>query len=362
MTDTAPAAPTAEDVAQRLFASTLATAETMSVYLGERLGWYAALAEHGPLTADALAVHTDTHPRYAREWLEMQAAYGLLDVDLAPDPPVFSMSSATAEVMCDASSVNYLGPLPRMFAASFGHLPHLLEAYRTGGGVSWRALGADARECQAALNRPWFDARLAPALAGVAHVHDRLRRPGARIADIGCGAGWSSIALAGAYPDLRVEAFDIDDATVDMARRNVADAGLDDQITVTGADAAGLATRGPFDLVFAFECVHDMPQPVEVLTAARDALAPDGSMIVMDEAVSDEFAGAADELDRIMYGFSLFVCLPDGMSSQPSVGTGTVMRPSTLTGYAVDAGFGSVDVLPIDDFSFFRFYELHVPG
>jgi hypothetical protein len=101
-----------------------------------------------------------------------------------------------------------------------------------------------------------------------------------------------------------------------------------------------------------------MPRPVEVLSTVRRALAPGGSLIVMDEAVAEAFAPDGDELERIMYGFSLFVCLPDGLSSPPSVGTGTVMRPSTLRKYGEAAGFGAFEVLPIEGFGFWRFYRL----
>ncbi|GAA3690594.1 methyltransferase domain-containing protein [Gordonia hankookensis] len=348
----------ADEFAERLFSSALATAETMSVYLGDRLGWYSTLVERGPLTADELAEHSGTNARYAQEWLEMQAAYGILDADLTADPVRFSISPGVAEVLTDRSSLSFLGTVPQMFAASFSHLPELLEAYRTGGGVSWERLGVDARESQAGMNRPWFDRQLAPALAGVGHLHGRLSRPGARIADIGFGGGHSTVALANAYPEATLVGLDIDAESVAMARRTAADAGVSDRVEFVLADGADTSARGPFDVAFAFECLHDMPRPVDVLSAARASLAPGGSMVVMDEAVSDEFAGPADDLDKIMYGFSLFVCLPDSMSSPPSAATGTVMRPSTLTSYAHQAGFTRVDTLPIEDFSFFRFYEL----
>ncbi|TYQ09121.1 UNVERIFIED_ORG: methyltransferase family protein [Gordonia westfalica J30] len=352
------AAPTADEFAERFLTSTLATAETMSVYLGERLGWYRSLADHGPLTADDLAARTATDARYAREWLEMQAAYGILEADMSGTTTTFDISPGVAEVLTDTASLNYLGALPRMFAASFGRLPELLDAYRTGGGVSWEQFGTDARESQAALNRPWFESRLAPALAGVPHLHELLSRPGAQVLDIGCGAGYSTIALARAYPDARLIGLDIDADSVQMAQRNAEAAGHADRVHFEIAGGEEAARRGPFDAAFAFECLHDMPRPVEVLTAARQALAPGAPMIVMDEAVSDEFSGPADELDKLMYGFSLFVCLPDSMSSPPSTATGTVMRPSTLRSYAEQAGFRSVEVLPIEDFAFFRFYEL----
>jgi SAM-dependent methyltransferase len=236
-------------------------------------------------------------------------------------------------------------------------LPQLLAAYRNGGGVSWDDLGADARESQADANRPWYEQRLAPALAGVPEVHDRLSISGARILDIGSGGGWSTIALARAYPSAVLDGVDIDAPSVEMATANATRAALADRVTFTCADAATL-TEAAYDVAFAFECVHDMPRPVDVLGAVRRALKPGGVMVVMDEAVADDFAPDGDELERLMYGFSLFVCLPDSMSSQPSVGTGTVMRPTTLRGYALDAGFEAMEVLPIEEFGFWRFYLL----
>ncbi|NED60552.1 SAM-dependent methyltransferase, partial [Streptomyces sp. SID10244] len=206
----------ADEFAERLFSSALATAETMSVYLGDRLGWYSALVERGPLTSDELAEHSGTNARYAQEWLEMQAAFSILDADLTADPVRFSISPGVAEVLTDRSSLSFLGTVPQMFAASFSHLPELLEAYRTGGGVSWERLGVDARESQAGMNRPWFDRQLAPALAGVGHLHGRLSRPGARIADIGFGGGHSTVALANAYPEATLVGLDIDAESVAM--------------------------------------------------------------------------------------------------------------------------------------------------
>ena len=119
-----------------------------------------------------------------------------------------------------------------------------------------------------------------------------------------------------------------------------------------------LAEPDRFDAAFLFECLHDMPQPVEVLAALRTAVRDDGAVVVMDEAVAEEFQAPANDVDRFMYGCSLFICLPDGLSSTPSAGTGTVFRRSILTGYAEQAGFGTVSVLPIEDFGFFRFYRL----
>lgn len=354
------AAQTTDELAERIFGALLGTVDILSVFLGDRLGWYRSLVADGPATPPQLADRTATHPRYAREWLEQQAVTGLLTLDQPDDDPdarVYSIPAATAEVMTDETSLSYLAPFARMFVAVGPQLPGLLEAYRSGGGVSWDQLGTEARESQADGNRPWYERQLADALAGVPHVHAALSSPGAVIADVGCGAGWSSIALAKAYPGATVEGFDIDAPSVAMATANAAAQGVSDRVRFTAGDAAAMP-RGRFAAAFAFECVHDMPRPVEVLAAARAALAPGGFLVVMDEAVAETFGPDGDDLERVMYGFSLLVCLPDGMSSPGSVGTGTVMRPVTLRRYAEEAGFTGFDVLPIEDFGFWRFYLL----
>jgi SAM-dependent methyltransferase len=349
---------TADAFAQRIFASTLGGLEAISVYVGDRLGWYRSLATDGPATSTELADRTGTHARYVREWLEAQAVYGILVAEPASTATDrrYSIPAAIAEVMTAEQSLAYLGPLPRVLVAAASRMPELLTAYRTGGGVSWDDFGDDARECQAAMNRPWLELQLAPALASVDDIHAILGRSDARIADVGCGAGWSTIGIARAYPSAQLDGYDVDAPSVEMARRNAAEAGLADRVSFH--HTGGEELTGAYDAVFAFECVHDMPRPVEVLAAIRQVVKPDGAVIIMDEAVADEFTAPGDELERLMYGFSLFICLPDGMSSPPSVGTGTVMRPSTLASYAREAGFEGVDVLPIEDFGFWRFYRL----
>jgi hypothetical protein len=143
---------TADEVAERLFGSLLGTVEILSVFLGDRLGWYRSLAGEGPASAVELAGRTGTQVRYAREWLEQQAVAGLLAVDSdgAPDDRRFAIPASTAEVMTNPTSLAYLAPLGRMFGAVGPALPKLLDAYRNGGGVSWDDLGDDARQSQAA--------------------------------------------------------------------------------------------------------------------------------------------------------------------------------------------------------------------
>lgn len=349
----------AETYAERLFAASMSTYETFGVYVGMQLGWFAALAD-GPRTSSELADRTGTQERYCREFCELMASMGTLTVEPGSNAAErrFTLPPGPAEVLLDTGSLNYLGPLAQMAVAAGRRIDDLLAAYRDSGGVSWAELGDDARSAQAALNRPWFTHRLGPALADVPDVHASLDRRGARIADIGCGGGWSTLALARAYPEAQVVGVDVDMPSIDAARAAAAAEDLSDRVQFIVADGEALAELEPFDACFAFECLHDMPRPVEVLAAIRACVRPGGPIVIMDEAVDDEFTAPGSEIDQCMYGFSLFICLPDGLSSTPSAGTGTVMRQPVLADYARRAGFDEVTVLPITDFGFFRFYRL----
>jgi SAM-dependent methyltransferase len=343
----------------RVFETGVAMMEGLSIYLGERLGWYRELAASGPLVPAELAARTHTHHRYALEWCEQQAAAGFLtadDVRGEGGERRFGLDAEGVAVFTDIRSTDFLAPFVRLVAASAIQLPALVEAYREGGGVSWEQLGDDARTGQADMNRPWFEQVLPGELAGAPHLHAALGRPGAAVADIGCGFGWSTIALARAYPDARVVGLDIDGPSVERARAHAAEAGVAnvEMIHSAGEDIEG----GPYDVVFLFECLHDMPYPVEVLTAVRASLADGGTVVVMDEAAADELTAPADLVQRALYGFSVLCCLPDSLSHPDSVATGTVIRRDVVERYALDAGFGRVDELPIEDFGFWRFYEL----
>ncbi|WP_062526137.1 class I SAM-dependent methyltransferase [Demequina rhizosphaerae] len=349
----------ADEWADHVVGSAMAAMETLAIHLGDRLGWYRALADSGPHTAASLAAATGTNVRYAREWLEHQAAAGMVTAAEADGERTFALPPGAAEALTDGSSLAYAAPIARMVAAAATQMPALLEAYRGGGGVSWADLGDDARWAQAEVNRPWFDTMLAPALASVPELDGILSRPGARIADVACGAGWSALALARAYPEARVTGIDVDGPSIAQARANAAEAGLSDRVEFLEQDAGSL--EGPYDAAFVLEALHDMPQPVEALEAIRGAVREDGAVVVMDEAVAEQPAEPGDDVERLMYGYSILVCLPDSMSATPTAATGTVMRPAVLRGYAADAGFADVTVLPIEDFAFFRFYRLHHP-
>jgi SAM-dependent methyltransferase len=352
---------TPDALAERIFGSTLGALDLLAIYAGSRLGWYAALAEHGPASAPELAAATGTDPRYAREWLEHQAVGSLLDVDdvdAGPDERRYSLPDAHAEVLLNRDSLAYAGPLAGLVPAVCAVMPDLLDAYRNGGGVPWSAFGADARDGQAELNRPLFLHVLGQEwLPSLPDIQARLLA-GARVADIACGGGWSSIGIARVYPDVTVDGYDVDEASIDLARANAAAAGVDDRVTFHVRDvAAGPPPAGDYDLVCVFEAIHDMARPVEALTAVRAMAGDGGAVLVMDERTADTFGAPGDEIERIFYGFSLMLCLPAGMSEHPSAATGTVMRHDTLREYARAAGFADAEALDVEH-PMFRLYRL----
>jgi 2-polyprenyl-3-methyl-5-hydroxy-6-metoxy-1,4-benzoquinol methylase len=348
---------------ERLLQSTRGTFEMFSVYLGVRLGFYETLAAAGGgLTSPELAARTGTAERYVREWLEQQAVAGILDVDdetAEARTRRFSLPAAYREVLVDQDSLNYLAPLARLVAGAVRPLASVVDAYRTGSGVPYADYGADLREGQAGINRAMFLQQLGSEwLPAMPDVHARLQAaPQARIADLGCGAGWSCIGMAASYPNVLVDGFDLDEASIALARANAAAAGLADRVTFHVRDAGDPELAGRYDLVTAFECVHDMAQPVRALRAMRGLAGADGAVLVADERVGEVFSVSGNDVDWMMYGWSILHCLPVGKAEAPSAETGTVLRPETLRRYASEAGFRGVEIVPVDNL-FFRFYRL----
>jgi 2-polyprenyl-3-methyl-5-hydroxy-6-metoxy-1,4-benzoquinol methylase len=351
---------TTEALVERLFGSVLAALDLQAAYLGDRLGYYRALADSPGSTSSDLAAGTETAERYAREWLEQQAVTGFLTASDHEDAAErrYTLPAAFVEPLTDVLSPNYLLPLTQLVGGVGKQLDALVAAYRDGSGVSWEQQGDDAREAQAAANRPMFLGALGRDYLPSISTVDAALRAGGRVADIGCGVGWSSIGIALAYPEATVDGFDLDDPSIATAKENAAEAGVGDRVTFHLIDAGTASDEhGTYDVVTAFECIHDLSDPVGVLAAMRSLAKPQGTVLVMDERVADRFAAPGDEVERLMYGYSLMCCLPDGMSRQPTAATGTVMRPDTLRKYVVDAGFAGISILDIED-DFFRFYEL----
>ena len=347
---------------ERIFHGGIAMLEMLSIYVGDRLGLYRALSRVGPSTAGELARAVGIHERYAREWLEQQAVAGIVEVvteNADGATRTYALAPGHAEVLLDRDSLNYLLPVTWAIPGLAATLPALLAAYRHGGGVPYSDYGAEFRSSIALLNRPMFLNQLGSEwLPAMPDVDRRLRAdPPARVADIGCGTGWSSIAMARAYPKARVDGFDLDEPSITSARENAAESGIGDRLRFEARDAAVSGQPASYDLVTAFETIHDMSDPVAVLTKMRTLVAPGGAVLIADEKVAEAFAAPGDEVERFMYGWSVLHCLPVGRVDPPALGTGTVMRPEILRRYASQAGFSGVEILPIEH-EFWRFYRL----
>lgn len=362
MTTVTQASPEAiEELSGRLFLEGVGAIHMSTLYLGHKLGLFQALVTDGPLTATGLAQHCGLDEWYVREWLQAETTAGLVTAD---DDDLrqahFHAAPGVLETLVDETSPTYLAGLPLAAAACASVLPDLLAAFGSGAGVPYSNYGADAVAAQAALNRPAFVNELAANwLPQIPDVLARLTDTAhpARVADVGCGLGWAAIELAKAFPHIRVDGFDADEASIGAARRNAEEHGVSDRVTFEVADAGTTQYGNPgYDVMFFFECLHDMAHPAAALRAARQALRPGGAVIVMDERTSDTIE-VGDPAQLFFAAASAVWCLPQARVPVDSESPGAVMRTADLRAIAARAGWHHADVLPIEH-PFWRFYRL----
>ncbi|GAA1321331.1 methyltransferase domain-containing protein [Actinocatenispora thailandica] len=353
----------AEELSERIFTAGVAAAELAGVYLGVVLGLYRPLADPANLTCAELAACTGVDRRYAREWLQGQVISGFVTTS-GPDleTATFSLPPGGRDVLVDELSPTYLAALAQFPAALGRAMPALVRAYRSGSGVPLDEYGADGVTAQAALNRPAYHNELAESwIAAIPDLAARLadRDHPARVADLGCGGGWAGISLAVRYPQITVDAYDADRTSVSFARRNAADSDVADRVVARVHDLAEpLPDETRYDLVMLLECVHDMAYPARVLATARNCLAPDGVVLVMDEATDDELIAPTDDpVQRFFGAISPIWCLPQGRSAPDADPVGTVIRASRMAELAAEAGFDRTEILPIEN-PFYRFYRM----
>ena len=326
------------------------------MYAGHRLGLYAELAG-GPRTPAALAEALGLHERYVREWLEHQAVTGFLQVD----GELYRLPEGHRGILLDRDDPLYAEPYGQILVSLFDTLPDVLAAFASGGGVPFSRYGPGFRDAVTSMARATYPNVVGTTwLPAIPDLHQRLlARPPARVADVACGTGWSTLALAQAYPEVTVDGLDLDADSIREAEDALQTSTVGERVTFSVRDAADPALSGGYDLVTIFEALHDMSDPVGVLRSARGLLAPGGSVVVADGRTSETFTAPSGEGDRVRYGTSVFHCLPVGMASQPSAATGAVMRPQTVRAYAEAAGFGCFDVPELDD-EWWSLYRLRV--
>ena len=356
--------PTAEQVealAGRIFMAGLEAVELYTVHLGIQLGLYRALDEGGAQTAAELAAYTDQERRYVREWLQSQAISGFVSIDGGDvDEDRFALAPGLRETLIDEVSPAFVGAIPALLPAIGGVMPELVASFRSGERVAYSSY-PQAVSVQEAMNRPAYENSLvAEWLPQIPEVLARLQDQSepARVADLCCGPGWSSIVLAEAFPHITVEGFDNDEESIHRAQRSAAARGVSDRVRFENVDVtAGDPDPQPrYDVAFVFEAIHDLPHPVEALAYCRRMLKPGAPLIVMDERVGEELTTPSDEVERFMAACSVVWCTPQGHGPGSEV-VGAVMRPGVLKDLARRAGFTTIEILPIEH-PFWRFYQL----
>ncbi|MEO3785720.1 class I SAM-dependent methyltransferase [Actinocorallia sp. B10E7] len=351
----------AEETVGKMLGDAVALTELASAWLGVRLGLYEALAE-GAADARTLAERAGVHPRYAREWLEQQGVAGMVEIAEDHEDPYarrFSLGEGPATVLLDADSPYYMGTLPGFALSMAEATPRVAGAFRSGGGVPFSAYGEGARHGIGGLNRADFLTFAAEWVATLPDVRERLAGGAGRILDLGCGTGWSSIALAEAFPGALVDGIDLDERSVKEAGEHALTRGLDGRVTFRHGDAAEIVrtAAGSYDLVCLFQALHDMADPVAVLRTARGLLAPGGAVLIGDQRVADGYGAVGDLMERLNYGCSVLHCLPATRAEGTAVEAGTVLRAGTVREYAAEAGYGGFAELPIEH-DVWRFYRL----
>jgi ubiquinone/menaquinone biosynthesis C-methylase UbiE len=311
-----------------------ATDAAGSVVIGHRLGLYRALAQ-GPATPEQFAERTGCHPRYLTEWLRGQAAGGYASYD--PATSEFSLTEEQAFCLADPNGPN----VAAAFQISLGMLraePRITEAFRTGAGVGWHEHHEDVFVGCDAFYRPGYVAELVqswiPALDGV----DAKLAAGARVADLGCGLGSSSMLLAEAYPRTTVVGSDYHTESIELARKRAAEAGVADRVSFEVATAQTF-TGTDYDLVTMFDCLHDMGDPLGAARRVREALAPDGTWLLVEPFAADTVEDNFNPVGRLYYSASVFLCVPNGLSQPGGYALGAQAGEAAIRQVTTDAGF-----------------------
>jgi SAM-dependent methyltransferase len=358
-----PLAARAEAFSARLFEALVPAMELLCVELGVRRGLYAALERIGSATVSDLARETGIVERYAREWLEQQAAAGILEVAEEGDARSrrYALPAAHAEVLLDSESPYAMAGVGSFLVGMTDVFDAVVDDFAKGEGVAYHRYGAAVRDAISSLNRPGFSLAMEEWMQSAADLDERLRTRPSVIVDAGCGTGWSTLALARTYPLAHVIGVDLDEASVEDARANLAETDLGDRVEFVRADAGDAealrrAVPGPIALGTVFEALHDMNGPIRTLRALRSLLAPGGAIVIGDEKVADQFTPDGDFLERLNYGFSVLHCLPATIAEGQDEANGTVMRAPTVERWAREAGFTRFEVLPIEHelWSFYR--------
>lgn len=296
-----------------------ATLNAALVAMGDKLGLYRALAGTGGLSAAELAARTDTAERYVREWLNAQAAGGFVEYDAGSCR--YSLAPEQAVALTDSDSPAYLPGFFQLAVGSVLDSPKIVEAARSGDGLGWHEHGHDVHDGCERFFRPGYNAHLTaewlPALDGVVQKLEH----GARVADVGCGHGSSTILMAQAFPNSTFVGSDYHQESIETARRRAHEAGVADRVRFAVEPAAAYGGRD-YDLVTMFDCLHDMGDPVGAACHVRSTLKPDGTWMVVEPHAGDQVEENLNPVGRVYYAFSTLLCTPASLSQEVGLALG----------------------------------------
>jgi SAM-dependent methyltransferase len=303
--------------------------------IGDQLGLYKAMAGAGPITSAQLADRTSTAERYVREWLNAQAAGGYVTYD--PATRSYTLPAEHALALADESSPFFVCGAFQGFTSLVRDEPKIREAFKSGAGVGWHEHSHDLFEGTERFFRTGYNTHLVgswlPALDGV----EGKLRGGARVADVGCGLGASTILMAKAYPKSEFIGFDYHAESIEAARGRAEDAGVTDRVRFEVAPASGFS--GTYDLVCMFDCLHDMGDPVGAARHVLGALEKDGTWLIVEPFANDNVEDNFNPVGRVYYGASTLVCTPASLSQEVGLGLGAQAGEARLRDVVTAGGF-----------------------
>ncbi len=312
-----------------------AAAHSGMVVIGEKLGLYKALAD-GPLNSSELAAKTKTDERYVREWLASQAAGGYVTYD--EKTRKFSLTEEQAFTLANEDSPAYLPGAFQLALGSLAAVPRITESFRSGAGMGWHEHHEDVFHGCEKFFRPSYAANLVgswiPALQGV----QAKLEAGARVADVGCGKGASTLLLAEAFPKSKFVGFDYHDKSIEGARETAKRMGLADRVSFEVASAKAFPGKD-YDLVAVFDCLHDMGDPVGAAAHVLQSLAKDGTWMIVEPFANDELKDNLNPVGRVYYSFSTLLCTPCSRSQEVGLCLGAQSGEKRIRDVVTQAGF-----------------------
>jgi 2-polyprenyl-3-methyl-5-hydroxy-6-metoxy-1,4-benzoquinol methylase len=325
-----------EDLMGRAVQDMGAAVSAPLMLIGERLGLYKAMAGAGPVTPADVAQRSDTSERYVREWLANQAAGGYVDYD--PESDRYELSEEQAMALADEDSPFYVLGVYESIASLFADESKLTEAFRTGNGVGWHEHDHRLFSGTERFFRPGYKAHLVaewiPALEG---VREKLEA-GARVADVGCGHGASTVIMAKAFPQSTFAGFDYHDASIAASRERADEAGVSDRVSFEVASAKDYP-GDEYDLVTVFDCLHDMGDPVGASAHVLETLKPDGTWMIVEPFAGDTIASNLNPVGRVFYGASTLICTPASLDQEVGLALGAQAGEGRLRGVVTEGGF-----------------------